>query len=194
MTLTPPEAEQLVAAAAAGDRRAWEQLVDAYGGLVWAIARNHRLSDGDAADVSQTTWLRLLEHVDRLTDPARVGAWLATTARRECLRVQARGRRTTPTGEQRDLEPPPRIPGPDVDLNLLAAERDDAVRTAFTQLPARCRTLLQMLMRDPAPSYEEVSATLNLPIGSIGPTRGRCLGKLREILRTAGIEAPGVDS
>ena len=106
MNLTTEEAASLVAAAAAGDRRAWEGLVDAYGRLIWAIARNHRLSSGDAADVSQTTWLRLLEHIDRLSDPGRVGAWLATTARRECLRLQSRGKRTMPVGDDAVFERP----------------------------------------------------------------------------------------
>src|SRR3954454_24758843 len=112
MRITPEQAADLVAAAAAGDRRSWERLVDAYVGLIWAITRSYRLSDGDAQDVSQTTWLRLIENIDRLSDPSRVGAWLATTARRECLRVLRQSRRqacspsgrssttTTPTARQ----------------------------------------------------------------------------------------------
>lgn len=187
MSLEPEEAVRCVASAAAGDRAAWERLVDAYGGLIWAIARNHRLSQGDAADVSQTTWLRLLEHIDRLTEPARVGAWLATTARRECLRVQARGRRTILVAEQSDLEPSHRE-DPGLDADLLRAERDAILNAATARLPERCQTLLRLLMLDPPPSYEEISAALDIPIGSIGPTRGRCLRKLRELVETDGID------
>src|SRR3954463_10271046 len=91
--LSPEESAELVRAAAGGDARAWERLVDAYVGLIWAIARNHRLGMSDAADVSQTTWWRLIEQIDRRHDPSRVGAWLATTARRECLRVLGRANR-----------------------------------------------------------------------------------------------------
>ena len=186
MSLDPDEAAKCVGKAAAGDRQAWERLVDAYGGLIWAIARNHRLGQGDAADVSQTTWLRLLEHIDRLTEPSRVGAWLATTARRECLRVQARSRRVILVAEQSELEPP-RWEDPGLDAELLRAERDAVLAAATARLPERCQALLRLLMLDPPPSYEEISAALDLPIGSIGPTRGRCLRKLRELVETEGI-------
>lgn len=193
MNLEPDEAALLVRRAAGGDRAAWERLVDAYSGLIWAIARNHRLSSSDAADVSQTTWLRLLEHVERLDDPARVGAWLATTARRECLRIQARQRRTVSVAEPERSE----LDGMEVepvDLRLLREERDEEVRAALAHLPERCRAILHLLMLDPAPSYEEISAKLGIPIGSIGPTRGRCLRKLREVMETRGIERDGLRS
>ncbi|MFG1921126.1 RNA polymerase sigma factor [Cryptosporangium sp. NPDC048952] len=186
--LSPDEAAMLVGAAAGGDRSAWDLLVDAYGGLIWAVARNHRLSPGDAGDVSQTTWLRLVENIDRLSDPSRVGAWLATTARRECLRLLGRSKRTVLSGEE--LDPGTdrlRLATPEADAALLAAERDAEMRSAFGRLTPRCRELLQMLLLDPAPSYEEISAALDIPIGSIGPTRGRCLEKLRGIVEGTGI-------
>ena len=187
MSISPEHAADLVRRAGTGDRLAWEDLVDAFAGLIWAIARNHRLSDGDAADVSQTTWLRLLENIDRLVDPSRVGAWLATTARRECLRVLGLANRHVLVDDEARLDAPDAA-APDVDAGLLLAEREEAVRVAFEQLPERCQRLLRLLMLDPPPSYEELSAALGVPIGSIGPTRGRCLKKLRDLVEEAGIE------
>ena len=190
MSLAPEDASALVAAAAAGDRNAWARLVDAYSGLIWAITRNHRMPHGDGADVSQTTWLRLVENIDRLTDPARVGAWLATTARRECLRLQARHRRTVLIAEELDPSVDRlRAAAPDLDAALLDAERDEEVRRAVATLPPRCQELLRLLMLDPAPSYEEISAALGIPVGSIGPTRGRCLDKLKMLITADGIAA-----
>lgn len=187
MSISPEQAGALVRRAAAGDRIAWEELVDAFAGLIWAIARNHRLSDGDSADVSQTTWLRLLENIDRLAEPSRVGAWLATTARRECLRVLGLANRHVLVDDEARLDVPDAAV-PDLDAGLLLAEREEAVRVAFEQLPERCQRLLRLLMLDPPPSYEELSAALGVPIGSIGPTRGRCLKKLRDLVEEAGIE------
>lgn len=180
MRLTAERSEELVDAASGGDRQAWEELVESYGGLVWAITHNHRLSAGDAADVSQTTWLRLVENIDRIHDRSRVGAWLATTARRECLRVIGQTRRVVVLPSE-DLDGAlPQQAG--VDSAVLADERDQEVRRAMQQLPPNCQLLLHLLMLDPPPSYEQVSEALGIPIGSIGPTRGRCLAKLHEIL------------
>jgi RNA polymerase sigma factor (sigma-70 family) len=189
VTLTTEEAAALVGAAAGGDRAAWEQLVDSYGRLVWAITRNHRLSPGDAADVSQTTWLRLLEHIDRLTEPGRVGAWLATTARRECLRIQARRQRTALVGDDAVFEHAVlRTEKRDLDHELLAGERAAAVRAAVATLPQQQQDLLNLMMLDPAPSYEEIAAALGRPIGSLGPTRRRCLERLRTVLEETGLQ------
>ena len=108
MQLTPERNEELVDAASRGDRRAWEGLVEAYTGLVWDIIGNHGLDPKDASDVSQTAWLRLAENLDRLQDPSRVGAWLASTTRRECLRVIGQSRRDGPpahVGEQHSGTP-----------------------------------------------------------------------------------------
>lgn len=178
---THTETSDLVAAAAAGDGRAWQALVDRYAGLIWAITRNFRLGSDDAADVSQTTWLRLVENLDRLTDPARVGSWLATTARRECIRLVGNNKRQVLVGDDRALDIID-LSQPEVDLELLKAERAEEVQRAFARCPGRCQDLLHLLMLEPAPSYEEISAALGIPIGSIGPTRGRCLAKIRAIL------------
>lgn len=174
------EPADLVRAAAGGDAGAWDALVAKYVGLVWATARGFRLDDADAADVVQTTWLRLVEHLDRLRDPAAVGAWLATTARNESLRViRVRSREVVSDelDEPSDEAPPDRA--------LLAGERDGAVRAAFALLRDRCQSLLRLLSMDEPPSYEEISAALDMPVGAIGPTRARCLEQLRKHLEAA---------
>lgn len=168
--------ERLVARAAAGDQASWNALVACFGGLVWLVIRSHRLSGADAADVSQTTWLRLVEHLDRVQDPAHVGAWLATTARHECLRTLQRSRRQIPCGD--DLPEPERETADLADA-MLRDERDRALWEAFGHLAARDQALLRMLSADPTPSYREIAAALAMPMGSIGPTRARCLTRLR---------------
>ncbi len=175
------EVADLVHQAAAGDRSAWEQLVDRYGGLVWRVTRDFRLSESDRADVSQTTWLRLLEHIDRLDQPSRVGAWLTTTARRECLRLSCLRKRVVLAYDGDVFEAKEAVQ-PAVDEGLLVAERADDVRNAIELLPAHWQNLVRLLMADPPLSYAEISDRLGLPIGSIGPTRGRCMHRLRALL------------
>jgi len=164
-----------------GDRTAWEELVNLYSGLIWAVTRQFRLSDADAADVTQTTWLRLFEHVRQINDRSRVGPWLATTARRECLRTVAQRRRVVVTDDESDLECGD-LPQPDVDSSLLAGERATVVRAALSQLPPRWRDIMALLTADPPVSYEEIAQTLLVPIGSIGPTRRRCLRRLQTLV------------
>ena len=174
------EAETLVIWAAAGDQVSWIQFVDQFARLVWAVTRSFRLSDSDAADVSQMVWLRLLEHIHRV-DPERVGAWLVVTTRRECLRVLAFRKRVFLTYESAAFEG---VAGdqPELDAELLADERAVDVRRALESLPDRWQQLMGMLMADPPAPYAEISATIGIPIGSIGPIRGRCLEKLRLLL------------
>jgi RNA polymerase sigma factor (sigma-70 family) len=167
---------RLVSLAAAGDQRAWDRLIEEFGGMIRAVARAHRLSDADAADVAQVTWMRLLGRLGQLRDPANVGAWLATTARRECLRVLRESRREVPLGDDR---PEQTAGDPPLDSAVLTAERDEALWRAFARLRQSDQALLGMLMAEPAPCYEEVSAALGMPIGSIGPTRARALERLR---------------
>lgn len=178
---------ELVRAAAGGDQAAFDRLVERYAGLVWSVVRAHRLGDADAQDVFQTTWLRLVEHLDRIREPGAVGGWLATTARHESLRLLRRAERTRPAPDEL-------LDGVDErteagETRVLRAERDAALWEAFEELADRCRRLLRVLLADPAPAYEEVSAALDMPVGSIGPTRARCLARLREHLRTRGISA-----
>lgn len=172
----PGEVASLVERAAAGDERAWHDLVEEFGGLVWAVARAHRLRDADAADVAQATWTRLVEHLDRLRDPARVGPWLATTARRECLRVLRQGARLVPRGDEL---PDCVDDAPGQGAVLMERERDAALWKAFEYQRPRDRALLRMLLADPTPRYEEIGAALDMPVGSIGPTRERALERLR---------------
>jgi RNA polymerase sigma factor (sigma-70 family) len=162
--------------AAQGDGRAWSEIVDEFEGLLWAVARTHRLCHADQADVVQTTWLRFGENLDRLREPARLGAWLATTARRECLRILRASARELPDAA------PPELPDGElqpIDGALIDAERDAALRSALRRLSSRDQALLLMLVADSAPSYEQIGAALGMPIGSIGPTRGRALARLR---------------
>jgi RNA polymerase sigma factor (sigma-70 family) len=168
----------LVEAAAAGEAQAWQELIDRYAVLIRSVCRSHRLSDADREDVTQMTWLRAVEHIGRLRDPERFGAWLATTARRECLRVLQGRKRVVPTCDE--VRNPLFAAHVDEDEIAVAAERRVAVRQALTTLPAKQRTLLRLLHSDREPSYDDISARLGMPIGSIGPTRGRALERLRK--------------
>jgi RNA polymerase sigma factor (sigma-70 family) len=176
---TPLQVGQLLQSAAAGDRDAWGTLVERYESLLWGVARSHRLDQSSASDVVQTTWLRLLEHIDELRNPDALAGWLATTARNECLRVLRHQSRQVPTDD--DRMPAESVPPVD-DARLLAQERDAQLWQAFATLSARCQSLLRMLAVDPAPSYEEIGAALGMAVGSIGPTRGRCLQNLRRAM------------
>jgi RNA polymerase sigma factor (sigma-70 family) len=187
--LTPEETGALVRRAARGDQEAWDELVRGHAGLVWTVARLHGLSPSDAADVSQFTWLRLVEHIRGLREPERLAAWLATTARRESRRVARRAALQVPmedldrSGVGGDDPPPP------ADSRALLAERDARLWEAFRRLTPRCRELLGLLlMTDDDLSYAEVGGTLGMPVGSIGPTRARCLACLR---RAVGADVAG---
>ncbi len=171
----------LVRRAADGDRAAWERLVDQYARLIWSITVDFRLAESDAADVVQTTWLRLLEHIHRIEHPDRVGSWLAATARNACLRSLAAQKRVVLRHDDDELDDVGRH-APEIDEGLLADERAQTVRDALSRLPRRWQRLLEMLMADPPTSYTEISHELGLPVGSIGPTRGRCLARLRVLL------------
>jgi RNA polymerase sigma factor (sigma-70 family) len=184
--LASGDVAQLVGRAADGDQGAWNALVEQYGAMVWAIARGHRLSGADAADVVQTTWLRLVESLHRIDDPVRVGAWLATTARRESLAAIRRAARLVPYGD--DLPDPP-SEAAHADERLIAELDAMLVREALARLGPRDRALLRMLAAEPAPSYEEIGAALGMAVGSIGPTRARALARLRDEAARAGLTA-----
>ncbi len=177
-----------VQAAAAGDAQAWERLVDRYAGLVWSVCRAHRLNAEDAADVSQLTWLRLLENLGRIRDPQRLAGWLATTCRRECLAFLRRSRPATPVADEH-LD---RLLGGSAaaDLSILAADQNATLWQAFLQLSEWCQRVLRALVldaEDGPPSYRLVAAELQVPVGSLGPTRARCLSQLRKLLDNGGI-------
>jgi RNA polymerase sigma factor (sigma-70 family) len=169
---------ELLAAASSGDRSAWNALVDRYARLVWSVARGFALSAADAADVSQTTWLRLVENLGRLRDPEHLGAWLATTARHECLRILRRSGRELVGVDDLDVE----AGEPTPEKVVLDRERDRLLWRSLGEISQRCQVLLRSLATVPPPSYHEVSAALGMPIGSIGPTRARCLENLKKRL------------
>jgi len=169
----------LVGAAADHDDDAWNELVRRFAGLVACTVRRYRLSTVDAQDVSQLVWLRLIEHLNTLREPAALPGWLSTTTRHECercLRTNGRSVATDPTA----LEPVDHADSRPVDESLLAEERRQALLEGLAELSAHQRDLLLMLNADPPYAYAEISNTLNIPIGSIGPTRSRILARLRE--------------
>ena len=182
--LESTDVARLVRRAAEGDLNAWERLVDQYARLIWSITGEFKLVESDAADVAQTTWLRLLEHIDRIEYPARVGSWLAATARHECLRSLAARKRVVLSQDEIELTAVA-VHEPPVDERLLADERAETVRDALSRLPSKWQRLLEMLMADPPMAYADISDELGLPVGSIGPTRGRCLARLRVLLQAA---------
>jgi RNA polymerase sigma factor (sigma-70 family) len=169
----------LVRRAAAGDQAAWNEIVDRYAQLVWSICVRFGLSTEDIDDVSQSVWLLLIESIGNLREPAALPGWLAKTTRNECLRVLRVTHRHAhaglPSEDQMPMDPDAVV----IDDEILRAERDAALRTAFAELPPRCRELLSMLMRDPPCRYEDISAKLGIPMGTIGPVRGRCLDRIR---------------
>jgi RNA polymerase sigma factor (sigma-70 family) len=182
---------ELLQRAADGDQSSWNALVDRYTNLLWSVARAHRLETPDAADVVQTTWLRLVEHLSSIHDPDRLPGWLATTARRECLRTLRLKGRERPTADD-DVTFESADDTEALDAGLLASERDAQLWHCFGQMSGRCQQLLRILMADPPPSYNDISAALDMPVGSIGPTRGRCLERLRRLAEARGIALDGL--
>jgi RNA polymerase sigma factor (sigma-70 family) len=176
--------KELLAAAAAGDQSAWDALVDRYGGMLWSLTRSYRLAPPDAADVVQTTWLRLVENLDRIVDPERLPGWLATTVRRECLRVSRRADVPRPGDDFAALADA----GPGPGDRLLRDERDAALWRGLAKLGEACQRLLRVLLADPPPSYAEAAIILDMKVGSIGPTRQRCLERLRQLAGLDGEE------
>jgi RNA polymerase sigma factor (sigma-70 family) len=175
------QSRALVRSAAAGDADAWNTLISRYVALLWSIAFRHGLNENDAADVVQNTWLRLFEHIDDLREPARVGSWLATTAQREALRIVAQRQRTVPSDDESTFDGADRLQAP-VDEQLLARELAAEAVAALDELPPTWRALVVALTQDPPLTYEEIVADLGVPIGSIGPTRGRSVRRLRELV------------
>jgi RNA polymerase sigma factor (sigma-70 family) len=161
--------------AAAGGEDAWRALVALLDPMLHSIARGYRLSDADADDVVQITWGRALLHLDRLDDPGAVAGWLAVTARREAMRTLQRGVRELPAAEP----PEPAATEPAPDEEAIDRERRFELRAAIARLSGRQRELLTLLVDRPDLSYEEVSRTIGMPVGSIGPTRERAFERLR---------------
>jgi RNA polymerase sigma factor (sigma-70 family) len=174
-----PPVIDLVTRARAGDKRAWDALVERYAPLIWSICRKYRLSRDDADDVGQSVWMRLVGQLDKIRDPAALAGWLATTTRRECGRVVRAAHAPGAIVCVLDAETLPDQRAVPVEQELLAAERHAALREAFTCLPPEGQRLIAMLIADPPMAYAEISARLGIPTGSIGPTRSRYLDKMR---------------
>jgi RNA polymerase sigma factor (sigma-70 family) len=179
VTLDETDLTLVVAQARAGTGAAWENLIRRFGGLVASIARRCRLNDADVAEVCQTTWLRLVENLDRIEQPERLGAWLATTSRRESLRIATR-RAVVSLADTVYLMPDETLDP--LDFGLLRDEQLAMIGVATQRLAPHCQRLLGLLMGDDDLPYKEIAELLSMPIGSIGPTRGRCLEHLRQIL------------
>jgi len=172
---------ELVERAALGDQDSWNQITERYSNLLWSIARSYRLSTTDAEDVVQTTWLRLVENLGRIREPERLAGWLATTARNECLsHVRRMGREVVVGNDSWTIDTADDFLPP-LDTGLLEQERDVELWRSFEQLSAQCQALLRVLMATDPGTYAEVAEAFGMPIGSIGPTRMRCLERLRRI-------------
>ena len=169
----------LAACAKGGDKQAWDALVERYVPLIWSICRRYRLGRADADDVGQSVWMCLVDQLDKIRDPAALPGWLAATTRRECWRVAGAARGPNAVACAPDAETIPDGQAEAVEHELLAAERHAALREAFTDLPLEGQRLIALLVADPPVPYAEISTRLGIPIGSIGPTRSRCLDRMR---------------
>lgn len=179
MAVEQQNIDVLVAEAREGSQAAWNALVDRYAALVWSVCRSFRLSDADGGDVSQTVWLRTVEHLANIREPAALPGWLVTTTRRECIKLCGSKPRKWWSVDAMVVEPAASEESAP-DTEVLAAERRASVREALAQLPPHCQRLLSLLFETEENSYADISARLAIPVGSIGPTRARCLGKLRD--------------
>lgn len=190
MTDDGPSVPDLVAGALDGDEAAWEELVDRHVPLVLSVLRQFRLSPADAEDVSQIVLLRLVEHLGDLREPRALPMWLIKTTRNECVRMLRAVQRVVPydpTEAQADV----RADIGDLDEGLLRRELGEAVLEALAELSERERTLLLLLSEDPPLTYKEISKRLGISVGSIGPTRGRALEKLRSSPALGALSGPG---
>ena len=169
----------LVTRARHGDQRAWDDLVERYAPLVWSICHRYQLKSTDAEDVHQTVWLLLVSQLNKIRDPVALPGWLATTTRRECVRVLRAARGPHADGSGPDVETIPDQQAEMADQELLVAERHAALREALARLSPCCQRLIGKLIEDPPLTYAQISASLSIPVGSIGPLRGRCLDRLR---------------
>jgi RNA polymerase sigma factor (sigma-70 family) len=175
----------LVRAARRRDPAAWTHLVERHDRLIRAVCHAHRLAAADVEDVRQTTWLRAFEHIERIREPQKFGSWLAAVARNECLSTLRHRTRVRPYSVE--LEHKLSDPSPAPETVLLAAERRAAVQGAVRKLSSRDRAFLSRAFHEREPSYAEIGGALGMPIGSIGPTRGRVLERMRRNAKVAGL-------
>jgi RNA polymerase sigma factor (sigma-70 family) len=169
----------LVARARRGEQQAWDTLVERYAPLIWSICRRYRLSPADAEDVGQSVWLQLVNRLDQVREPAALPGWISTTTRRECgrlLRVATGPHTVSPAA---DVEVMADKHAATVEEDMLAAERHAVLLEALADLPPAGQQLMALLVADPPLPYAVISATLGIPVGSIGPNRRRYLDKIR---------------
>jgi RNA polymerase sigma factor (sigma-70 family) len=178
----------LVQLAGEGCSKAWHELVGRFGGMIAATGRRYRLNAADVAELQQITWLRLVENLHKIEQPERLGGWLATTARRESLQLLRRASKYH-AGADQMLANMPDHQLPEPDARPIAQEREAVLRTAWDRLTPRCQELLSLLMMDDPLGYKDLSKLLRVPVGSIGPTRGRCLERLRRLAEEEGLQA-----
>jgi RNA polymerase sigma factor (sigma-70 family) len=181
----PDAVTELVGLALQGNQRAWRNLVKRYSPLVSSVIRRYRMNESDADDVRQNLWLRLVEHLKDIRESRALPGWVMTTTRNEAIRVLAAKRRTEPVDPLSD-DRLDQVEHTELDTNLLRAEDRDAVQAGLRELRPEHRELLELTFADAQISYQQISSRLGIPIGSIGPTRARCLKKLE---RTAAIRA-----
>jgi RNA polymerase sigma factor (sigma-70 family) len=170
----------LLSAARAGSEDALGQIVNELSPLLWQVARSAGLSQGDAEDVLQTVWMRLITHLDGIHDAGALTGWLVTTTKREAWRVRAAGRKQLPADQDVFADLPDKGPGSEEQVILEDQRRE--LWAAIGMLSRRCQELLRIMAFAPRPDYATVAAALGMRVGSIGPTRGRCLAKLRALL------------
>lgn len=185
---------RLVLRCAAGDARAWDALVRRHERLVYAIGRSYRLSDEDLGDVFQDVFAALLKGMPRLRDGRALVRWLASTTER-IARTTALRRRREAAREHREPDTIDRLEdhGGAVGSELERAEREHEVRLALGAVSERCKRLLEALYyEDPTPSYGELSQRFGVPVGSLGPTRARCIERLRDHFEILRAEPPGI--
>jgi RNA polymerase sigma factor (sigma-70 family) len=185
LSVEPPSDTDLVERVRAGDQQAWAELIARYGGRVWAVARSQGLDRERASDVVQTVWLNLLHGIDNIREPGAIAAWLVTVARREAIRVDRLSKRAVLVDEG-SFE---RRAAVTDDLDRVAIRNDNSVliQRAVGHLGDRCRELLRLLYSSDELSYTEIAATMQMPIGSVGPTRARCLDRLRTLATAEGL-------
>lgn len=184
ITDTRAGAEQSIAdlllAAREGSESAWEEISRRYSRLIFSTVQSFRLSEADARDAVQTTWLRLLENYQRIQSPERLGGWLVTTARRECLRILRQAKRVSNVELMEDALIDDSA-GPE--QRAVEANTARTLHNLFAELPPRQRTVLSALFADSPLPYTEIGRIAGIPTGSIGPTRARALAQLRRQLR-----------
>jgi RNA polymerase sigma factor (sigma-70 family) len=191
---TPLTERELIELCLRGDDDAWRALIARYQGLIYSVPRRMGLSPEDSADVFQRVCVLLYQRLSAIRDPSRLGGWLLTTAGREALRAARRARRDAapeyPSPEDGDFQPfEPVDTRPLADEECADLERAQILRSALAELSERCQIILREFLReDGEANYRDIARRLDMPIGSIGPTRARCLARLRKLLAARGLE------